>query len=299
MSHLPFTLLAYFLNALSVLTSKFLLTKSIPDPLVYIFYISLFSLVAVFALPFTHIPNLEVFIISSLSTLLWTIGAYFMYKALKLGNVSRVIPIIGTIIPLILLIVASSSSTISHAQTLAIWLSITGMIFLTIMDWKGKMDKREIIFEVLSATCFAVSYLLLREAYLKLDFFSVLVWSRLILLPFGLIMLVIPRLRRKVITSQGPQINFFSKTGLIFLGGQASGAASELLILFSIYLANPALVNSLQGTQYIFLLIFTLILSKKYPAVFAEKNTFTAILSKIAGIILIAVGLYLLAFAIA
>lgn len=283
MNHLPFTLTAYFFNALSVLTNKFLLNKAVPDPLVYIFYISLVSLLAVLALPFTNRPNLEVFALSSLSTLLWTFGAYFMFKALKLGQVSRVIPTIGALIPLILLIFASQTQAISVPQSLAVLILVLGMIFLTLSDLGGELNFREIILEILSATFFALSYILLREAYLKLDFFSVLVWSRLILLPLGALILILPSLRRKIITSSGPKINFLSPTGLIFLGGQISGAISELLLLFSISLANPALVNSLQGTQYVFLLIFA-----------AEKHPPKILLSKIAGIILIGLGLYLL-----
>ncbi|MDO8573870.1 MAG: hypothetical protein Q7R77_03920 [Candidatus Daviesbacteria bacterium] len=294
MNHLPFTLLAYFFNALSVLGSKFLLNKTIPDPLVYIFYISLISLLAVLALPFTTIPNLETFIIASTSTLLWTFGAYFMFKALKSGQVSRVIPIIGTLIPVILLIFASGTSAIASNQIWAIIILIAGMIVLTVSDWQGKINKQEIIFEILSAAFFAISYILLKQAYLGSDFFSVIVWSRLILLPLGIILLAIPGLRRQIITSSGPRINFFSKTGLIFLGGQASGAVSEFLLLFSISLANPALVNSLQGTQYVFIFIFALFLSKKFPAIFREKYTLQTWISKIIGIGLIGAGLYLL-----
>lgn len=294
MNHLPFTLLAYFFNALSVLSSKFMLNKTIPNPLIYIFYISLISLLGILAIPFTKIPNLETFILASSSTLIWTLGAYFMYKALKIGQVSRVIPIIGTLIPVILLIFASGTNAVTIYQIQAIIILIIGMIVLTVSDWKGRFNKKEILFEILSATFFAVSYIILRQAYLHLDFFSVLVWSRLILLPVGIILLAIPGLRRQIITSSGPKINFFSKTGLIFLGGQTSGAISEFLLLFSISLANPALVNSLQGTQYVFLLIFALILSVKYPAIFEEKYTLLILFSKICGIGLIGLGLYLL-----
>lgn len=296
MTHLPFTLLAYFFNALAVLTSKFLLQKSIPDPLIYIFYISAFSFLASLALPFTKIPPPAVFTLASFSTLLWTMGAYYMFKALKLGHVSRVIPIIGTLIPIILLVSAFQTRAITTSQILAVWLLTAGMVFLTVTDWRGKISNREIMFELLSAAFFAVSYLILRSAYLKFDFFSVLIWSRLILLPLALVMFTIPALRRKVISSKGIKIDFFSKSGLIFLGGQASGAASELLILFSISLANPALVNSLQGTQYVFLLTFAAVLSKKYPSFFEEKYTFPTLVTKIIGISLLGLGLYLLAF---
>src|SRR3989338_2497021 len=98
MTHLPFTLLAYFFNSLSVVANKFLLNKAIPDPLIYIFYISLLSLLSLLALPFTLYPSPFVLILASISTLLWTLGAYLMFKALKLGQVSRVIPLIGTLI---------------------------------------------------------------------------------------------------------------------------------------------------------------------------------------------------------
>ncbi|MDD5147512.1 MAG: hypothetical protein PHV63_03150 [Candidatus Daviesbacteria bacterium] len=295
MSHLPFTITAYFFNALSVLANKFLLNKTIPDPLIYVFYISLISLLAILALPFTRVPNIEVFTQASASTILWTAGAYFMFKALKIGQVSRVIPIIGTLIPLILLIFASQTYAISQTQTWAVLILTAGMIFLTMQDILQKiLNKREIVFEVLSAVSFAISYIILRQAYLNLDFFSVLVWSRLILLPFIVIVLLIPTLRSKIITPAGLQINFFSKEGLVFLGGQASGAISEFLLLFSISLANPALVNSLQGTQYVFLFILAIFLSKKFPAIFAEKYDVLNLSFKFMGICAVAVGLYLL-----
>lgn len=289
MSHLPFTITAYFFNALAVTANKFLLNKTIPEPLVYVFYISLVSVLAILALPFTRVPTLDIFFIASTSTIFWTTGAYFMFKALKTGAVSRVIPIIGTLIPLILLAAAYSTNTVSQTQMIAIVILLIGMFFLTRSDWKGKLDKKEIIFEILSAVTFAISYITLKQAYLKLDFFSVLIWSRLILLPLCLFLLFVSNIRKQIITSKGSTINFFSKSGLLFIGGQAAGITSEILLLFSISLANPALVNSLRGTQYIFLLIFSLVL-------FREKYTSASLISKITGIAAIGIGLYLLAF---
>lgn len=294
MNHLPFTITAYLFNALAVLASKFLLNKAIPDPLIYVFYISLFSLPAILAIPFTNIPSLQVFSMASVSTLFWTTGAYFMYKALKVGQVSRVIPIIGTTVPLILLIFASGTNVLTFAQTTAVLTLILGMVVLTLPDWGGKFSQKELTFELMSAICFALAYVILRQAYLQLDFFSVIVWSRPVLLPLGLAFFLSPTLRRKIITPEGLKINFLSGAGMIFLGGQISGVISELLLLFSISLANPALVNSLQGTQYVFLLFFALVLSKKLPAVFQEKYTPLILILKFLGIGLISYGIYFL-----
>lgn len=297
MNHLPFTLLAYFFNSLSVLANKSLLKKTIPDPAIYIFYISLLSLAALLLLPFVNIPTVEVFNLASLSTVAWTLGAYFMLKALKEGQVSRVIPIIGTLIPLILLFLAQATNAISIFQTWAVIILVLGMVFLSLQDFlKGVFRKREIIFEILSAAAFAFSYIALREVYLSENFLTVLVWSRLVLVPFCALVFLILFFRHKIFTSS---ISFSTgniPAGLIFLGGQISGVISEILLLFSISLANPALVNSLQGTQFVFLLIFAVALSKKYPRIFMEKYSPQVITTKLTGIILVGIGLYLLAF---
>lgn len=285
MSHLPFTLLAYFLNSISVTTNKILLNKAIPDPFVYIFYVSIFSLILIPALPFTHTPKTDVFALASISTLFWTSGAYFMFKALKIGVVSRVIPVIGTLIPLILFIDASRTSSISINQTWAVSFLVLGLIFITFLDWIGKFNKKEIAFEVTSSIFFALSYILLHQAYAGTDFFSVLVYSRVILIPLVLFVILTP-LRKKVLVSQNQAD--FKKSGIIFLLGQVAGGSSELLLLFSISLANPALVNSLQGTQYVFLLIFGIFLKEKY--------TKGALIFKLIGICFIGLGLYVLAF---
>lgn len=282
-----------------------MVTKHIQNPLIYVFYLSVISLIMLLGLPFTHIPTLEVFILASISTLLWTTGWYYMFKGLQVGVASRVIPIIGTLIPLILL---SEATLISHdvnlQQALAASLLILGLVFLTIKDWKGSapgsagLSKQEMIYILLSAFLFAISYLFLREAYLRDDFLTVLVWSRIILIPVGIGLILAPLTRRIILNKshEGPDFKWKSKLGLLFLGGQATGASSELLLTYSVSLATPALVNSLQGIQYVFLLIFSLLLSKKHPDVFAEHPSFWASATKAAGIVLIGAGLYILAF---
>ena len=294
--YLPISILAFILNGIAVTVDKFLLTKVIGNPLFYVFYFSLVSFLAVFALPFTHIPSTEVFILSSVSTVLWTMAAYFMFKALKVGQVSRVIPIIGSLNPFILFLIGLYTSSFLISQVWGILVLILGLVFLTLPNWKGKLTRSEFIFEILSATLFALSYLILREAYLQDDMITVLVWSRFVLIPLAFIFLLIPSLRTKVIPSHTQGISLIKKGGPLFVFGQVCAGISQLLIFFAISLANPALVNSLQGTQYIFLFVVTLILSKKYPAVFAEKYTKSGLFLKIFGILFIGLGLYLLAF---
>lgn len=295
MTYLPFSLLAYFLNGVALLIDKFLLTKSIPNPLLYIFYISLVSLLALLLLPFTHPPSSLVFWLSQASTLLWTSGAYFMFKALRAGLVARVIPVIGTLTPLFLLLYALKSSTITQNEVWAVGLSLAGLILITSNSWLGKIKKDEIVLELSSAVFFAISYLILKQAYLKADFLTVMVTSRWILIPLGLGMLLIPKVRSQIIP-KGPKINLLSQASLLFALGQTLGGTSQLLLTFSISLASPALVNSLQGVQYVFLILASLLLAKKFPAVFKKEASSVFIVVKMAGIVLLGLGLYILAF---
>lgn len=296
MSHLPFTLLAYLLNSISVTVDKFLLTKKIPNPLIYVFYFSVVSLVALFFIPFTKPPTLNVFLIASLSTLLWTMGAYLMFKALQTGQVSRVVPIIGTLIPVILLFLDSYKGNINSSEVLAVVILIFGMVALTIPDLKGKITLKEILFTLCSSFFFAISYIVLREAYLRENFLTVLVYSRPVLIPIGFVILAVPALRYKVFQKNSLNIQMISKTGVLFALGAIAGGIAELLLTFSVSLATPSLVNSLQGAQYAFLFFFSLILGKKYPDVFKDRLTIINIVGKISGIVLIGFGLYLLAF---
>lgn len=305
MSHLPFTLLAYFLNSIAVLIDKFMITKEISDPLVYVFYFSVFSLLAILILPFTHIPPLGVFILASLSTLLWTSGAYCMLSALKVGQASRVIPVIGTLTPTLLFFQALSTNSIIGQQVMAVLALISGLVFLTLPDIKlGNIDqskvlKVEVPMEIIASILFASSYLILREAYLRESFLTVFAWSRVILIPVGIVLVALPLTRKIVLAhvkSKNTGSGIFSRTTWLFLGGQAAGGSSELLLTFSISLATPALVNSLQGVQYVFLFFATLLLAKKFPQVFTEKFSTPNLVSKAGGIFLIGGGLYLLAF---
>ncbi len=296
MSHIPFTLLAYFFNAISVLIDKILLTKSVGHPLTYVFYISAASFTSLVVIPFVPLPTRWVFLLASLSTILWTTGAYFMFQALKDGLASRVIPVIGTLIPLMLLVQGLTNAAVTSNQAVAVLLLVSGLIFLTLPAWKGDLHAKELVLELLSALFFAASYLVLRQAYLEGNFLAILGWSRMILFPLLGLAIAIPFTRAIIFAHQSSEHHFklWSKNGLLFAGAQMAGGTSELLLTYSVSLANPALVNSLQGTQYAFIFIGSLLLARKFPAIFAEKITKLSLVQKVIGIALLAGGLYLL-----
>ena len=139
MGHLPITILAYFFNSIAVLIDKYQLTKNLPSPLLYVFYISAFSLLSLVVLPFTAVPPLFVFSLASFATVLWTLGAYSMFSALKIGQATRVIPVIGVLTPLFLLAYSFFTGVITTSEILAIVLLVLGLLFLVAKDLKGSL----------------------------------------------------------------------------------------------------------------------------------------------------------------
>lgn len=293
MNYIFIALVSYFLNSIAITVDKFLISKTIPDPLIYVFYFCLVGFFVSFGIPFTHFPGTEIFFLGSISTVVWTLGAYFMFVALKTGQVQRVIPIIGTITPLTLLILASQTNSITQKQGLAIVVLILGLVFLTFKDWKGKFIWTELLLEIASGVLFAFSYHFLRLAFLQDDFFTVLVWSKLVLIPLGIMFLIIPRLRVKILPVLKPT-GGVSKMAPLFAFGQTCAGISELLLTYSISLASPALINALQGVKYVYLLIFSLILGRKFPQIFQIRMSKGFLLTQIIGIGFIGIGLYLL-----
>lgn len=220
-----------------------------------------------------------------------------MYKALIVGLVTRVIPIIGALVPIMLLLYGAYTGAITSIQMIAVVILIFGILFLTLFEWKGKIHPKELPYEIISALLFAIAYTFLRFAYLQDNFLTVFIWSRIILIPLAIVILLLPKTRTIVLGTARQQFKLRSQSGLIFLVGQAAGGMSELLLIFSVYLANPALVNSLQGSQYIFLFIASIFLARRFPHIFAERHQRWAVISKVCGIICVVIGLYIMAFA--
>jgi len=71
-------------------------------------------------------------------------------------------------------------------------------------------------------------------------------------------------------------------------------AAAFIMLNWAISLGNVAMVNALQGIQYLFLFLIILLLSTKFPQILKERLGSGVMIQKIIGIMLISIGLYLL-----
>lgn len=300
MTYLPFAIAGYFLNSITMLVDKALINKSIPNPLVYTFYLGIMSQISLLLIPFGfYIPASGSIVYALLSGVCF-VGAWVsFFHALKYDEATRVAPLVGTINPIFTLAIGFFflSQTLSQDQLVAFGILVFGMATLSSRTWfTSKLALKHFALIITSGFLFAISSVFLREAFLSSNFVTGLIISRAGMGITCLAFLLSPTIRQQVSASKLTRDHFVNKTSMFLLAGQVCGALGGLLLTYSVSLVNPALVSALHGTQYIFLILGVLLVSKKYRHLLDEDSDKKAWAHKIAGSVIIGFGLAALAF---
>lgn len=296
---LPVSILAYIFNGGSILIDKVLLRRTMHAPIIYTFYVNVLQIAVLLLIPFSS--NLVVdkfFILAVLSGWVSVFAVYTFFVSLKENEASVVAPLVGVFNPLFTIILGTLflQLYLSRMQNIAVVVLIIGTIIITFNLWFSKVKfDRKFLWILISGFLYAVSYVLLREAFSGTSFINGLVVSRVASGFLVLTLLVSPKMRAGLFHLEKERNGITSKTTLILMGaGQSMGAMSGLLITFGVSLANPALVNSLFGIQYVTILIVAIFLSKKHPQLLDEEITRKSIIQKIIGVGVLTLGLYFL-----
>lgn len=292
----------YFFNAVSALLDKLLLKKRIPQPATYAFYVSLFSLFTLVFIPFGFgFPGLWNTLALFASGILFTYGLFALYSAVKDNEISRISPLVGTVVSVIALLSASllpgviAEAEMGSARLFALVLLIAGGLLIA-FDLPLRKGERLPLMVLVAGTCLAISVLLLKVAYRETDFVSGLVWSRIGMFLGGLSLLVIPRFRSQILVrSHARKRRFLWSTAFIFLANKSCAGISAFLISYATFLGPVSFVQALSGTQYVFLFLLAVPLTLRFPEIFGEKLFFWDWFQKIMAILLIALGLWLAA----
>lgn len=293
MNWILITVVAYFLNAIAISVDKFLLTKKIPNPAVYTFFISALSLLAIVMAPFGFkLYSFESIIFALVTGVIFTFALLFMFKAISQNEASRITPFMGGLQPIFIFILALIflKETLSPQILIAFFIIILGTV---VISWKsGKSSSKGYSFAIIATLLFAISYTMNKYVFLRQDFISGFVWTRIGAF-LGALLLLISATNRADIRREikAPKQN----GGGLFLFGQASGSLSFILVNYAIAISSSvALVNALQGLQYVFLLIIMGLVSIKFPRILEEQFSFKILSQKIIATAMILAGLYLL-----
>lgn len=302
MSWLLVTISFYFILAVVFLVDKYLLTGPVPNPKVYAFYVGTLGIISLVLIPFVNfiIPTLPQIILSLLAGLVFIFALFWFYRALSFFEASRVVPAVSGLVPLftfgLVFVFSLGKETLSFSGIVAFILLVLGS-FLMVVEKEKFINLKSLKISAFCAFLLSLSFVLSKYVYLDVPFWSGFIWIRI----GGFLMALCFFLFTKEVKEEifHKKVSFEKKIMGVFIINQAAGGGASILQNWAIALsplAYVAIINALQGTQYIFLLVLTIFLSLKFPRILKEQISGKIIFQKILAILIIGAGLALLAF---
>jgi len=291
------TISAYFLFAITALGDKYLLAGP-PNPKSYSFYVGILGILVLFLIPFVgfSIPETTQIILSLLAGSIFIFALFGLYTGLENFEASRIVPAIGGLLPLftfgLIFLFSGEKEMLSLWKIFTFILLIIGSILIT-FEREKLITLKSLKISALAALLFALSFVLTKYVYLAQPFWSGFIWMRIGGFLTAFCFLFTKEVKREIFQRK---FTFQKKTGTIFLANQAVGGGAFLLQNWAIALVPLVFlpfVNALEGTKYLFLLIFTVFLSLKFPQFLKEKISRKILFQKIIAILLIGAGLIL------
>lgn len=300
MNYIIVALAAYFFLALSQVMDKFFLSDRIPKPSVYAFFMAVLSFSTIALAPFGFYFKNYLSLSSSLvSGALYIYAIIFLYKAVKVNEVSRIASLVGSIIVLANLFadvfLTERQLTISDFGGVCFLLA-GGFLISFDLPIKSARVFRGFGNALVSGILFAISYVIFKYVYQNDIFINGFIWTRMGLFAGGLSLLFFSVWRKEIFASfkemkKNKKRNL--ATGAMFVGNKILGGSHSVLFQYAIYLGSVTVVNALNSVHFVFVLVLAGAASLKYPKLFGEKLSFWDWAQKIAAIALIGMGIVL------
>ncbi len=304
-------LFAYFILAIANLIDKFLVEKVVGSARAYTFIAcAMGSLVFLSAPWFLSWPGVYLFLFDLSLGLLFSLALLFLYAALRRGEASRSLVIIGGSTPIFSIPLAYLvlGDDFNSRQILAIIFLLLGLLimvflpgarasfwekFFKSLNLRNKTVLSSIFLALFSGFFYALFFVGSKLAYQSQPFLSVFLWTRLgSLLAAGFI-LISPRARREIVSLFRRNPGRKRNQSLVF-GNQILGAVGFILQNYAVYLGPVAIVNALQGVQYAWIILLGALVSFFYPKALKEDISARILIQKGLAILVISVGLYFL-----
>ncbi len=307
---------SYLINAGVYIADKFLLSKKFHSSISYAFYVGIWSVLNFVLLIFSpYVPSLRWFLIDLLAGALFLFTIVFWYKALHQSEATRVVPIVGGLTPIFTLILASIflGESLNQKHLVAFPVLIFGGVLISVKHTKvylvnslieriqevfgmihaRYLPMRRLLINSLVAAFFFASYnVLIKYIYMHEPFLGSFIWSRLGTFIATLLILTVPSWRASI-SEHNKGVQKQSNLAF-FLSVRFLAAMAFIMLNWAISLGNVAMVNVLQGVQYVFLILIVLFLSKILPDIYNEEMGRDVVLQKMGGILLVSYGLYVL-----
>lgn len=289
MNYIIVALIAWVLFGLLSIVDKFLLNKPIKHPNVYTFYTGLFSLFAMLLfLPFARYVGLRHFLFDILCGIIFLLAQYFLFVSVFKNDVSEVVPITGALIPIFSLIFVNFGLHIylTNFELLSFIFLVLGTVLISYNH--GKLGKN-LWPPIVSSVFFAAYYVMVKVAYTP--FASNFAYVRMGSFVASLFMLLSLNTRKGVF-KLGKKPG--KTTSGLFVSKEILAGVAFIILNYAISFGNPAIINALEGVEYVTIFVVAIIFSVYFPKILREDLHKSVLMQKIAAILLIAAGIIFL-----
>ncbi|MFA7653964.1 MAG: hypothetical protein WCX97_02885 [Candidatus Magasanikbacteria bacterium] len=291
---------AYLILAIVAILDKFIVEKSVPQPVVFVFYSTIFLFPLFLLAPFGNGMPAGVFdwsmcIISGFG---FSLALWATYLGLRQCEVSHLGPLIGAATPFFVfwLSLVFLYEAFTARQIGAIVLLVLGSMIISFQQNYRRGWNRGILWGVLAGLLFAISHIASKYIYGVYGFASGLIWTRWFMGVFGVLLLLSPAVQAIFTKSKKAVDRGHSMGKQILLVGvnKSLGLFGVMLEQYAIAIGSVTIVNALVGVQYGALILLVMFLSFFWPRLFHEDYTRSEIVQEILAVAVIAAGLWML-----
>jgi len=289
----PFVaIIAQGLIGLSLIWDKVLLrSPGTRNLFSYVFWLGAMSVFGVILVPFGYnSPSFHVIWIAFVAGVVHLTGVFFYYAALKRGEASETLAIMGGLSPVATAAIGFGllSKQMTRTQLLGFALMAAGGFVMFLSE---KLPLRSLLPPVLlAAGLLGLVNVMEKVVYDQTNFVSGYVWFTIGTFVGALGLLLPPSWRKQIFRESGqddPRNRFW-----YFVNRFLSGVGS-FLIFYAISLAHPAIVDAISGVRYAVIFLGALLLTKLRPAWLQEKFRGWQLVSKAVATCLVVAGLIL------
>ena len=297
-----------FLNAVVAVLDKYIVTdeKALPRPFVYAFYSCLFTGFwgVVYLLGFVpglsdlgvphfenvQSPTIQVVGMSFLAAYTFFMALVSMFQALKHGDASDVMPVIGAFSALSTFGMSYLflGTSLPHNFIWGIALLIVGTLLVSQM----RFSKGIALHTVHSGIFFALHYIAMKGLFQETSFDDGFFWSRVGFVVFALSLLLVPAYYEKI-TEQTKKVT--PKSGLLVLVAKVFAGVAAFMLLKATDMGDVTVVQALDALKYVFIIVISIAFGRFIPIAAGENEwTVHVILRKVLYICVISIGFVML-----
>lgn len=301
MSWILLAIIGHLANAAAFIIDKTLLTSTWKSSATYAALIGGMSAIVLLASPWVQAwPHGRALISSIIFGGLFVFALWSFFEALRRAEASRVVPIVGSVIPILTLL--GTTTLLGEHITTRIAFGFACLLIATYIlsrgSVHGRLNGRTILLALLSAACFAIASVAGKDAFTRASFLGVFVTSRAIAAGVGIFVgLSVKSARQELRSMFSPKkkpANASGSLGLTIVG-QASGSLGFILVNAAIAAGSAALVNALQAVQYATIVLVAWIGGTRLQRILKEDVSRPVLLLKGGAITLVGLGLWLVA----